>query len=61
MDYRKLLLKYIKHVEECEGIDFLDTTSNISFTEQELKELELLSEIDYYACSSCENNPCTCD
>lgn len=44
IDYRELLSKYIKHIEECEGTDFLDTTSNIIFTEQELKELELLSK-----------------
>lgn len=44
VDYKELLLKYIKHVEECEGTNFLDTTSYIIFTEQELKELELLSK-----------------
>lgn len=44
VDYRELLIKYIKHVEECEGTIFLDTTGYIIFTEQELKELELLSK-----------------
>jgi hypothetical protein len=43
IDYKELLIKYIKHVEECEGINFLDTIGN-TLTEEELKELELLSK-----------------
>jgi len=43
IDYKELLIKYIKHVEECEGTNFLDTIGN-TLIEQELKELELLTK-----------------
>lgn len=39
MDYRELLIKYIKHIEEFEGINYIHDTSNVNFTQEELEEL----------------------
>lgn len=47
MDYKKLLRKYIEHVIDSEGIDFISLGgihSQIEFTEEEQKELEAMSE-----------------
>lgn len=48
MSYKKLLQKYIKHVVDCEGSDFLlkanELYSNVKFTNEELVELEFLGE-----------------
>lgn len=46
IDYKELLKKYIKHVESCEGINFLSTSdfwmSDVNFTELEIKALNEL-------------------
>lgn len=50
IDYKELLIKYIKHVEMCEGINFISdigdpwTNSEIEFTEEEVSELNKLSK-----------------
>ena len=42
---RNLLSKYIQHVEECEGTNFIGSTfSEITFTDNELKLLRELAE-----------------
>lgn len=46
MDYRALLLQYIRFVRECEGVDFIDSRrseADVEFTNEEWQELELLS------------------
>lgn len=48
MDYRALLSKYMRHVAECEGIDFTDrlndhTASDVVFDEEEVRELTRIS------------------
>ena len=43
INYRELLKKYIKHVEECEGINFIDSWEG-DFSDDEAKELTKLSE-----------------
>lgn len=51
---KELLIKYIKHVEMTEGTDFIYETkeemriygSEIEFTEEEISELNKLSEIE---------------
>lgn len=50
IDYKELFIKYLRYVEECEGVNFItdlpkkppfvDTT----FTQEEWKELERLLE-----------------
>jgi hypothetical protein len=48
--FRKLLKKYMAHVTQVEGIDYLDhigdpwEQSNIPFTEEELVELKKISQ-----------------
>ena len=42
--YKDILEKYIKHVKDCEGVDFIACSSEIEFTEQETKTLLNLSE-----------------
>jgi len=50
VDYRLLLEKYIEHVSQCEGIDFIDSVnvgmgSDVVFTDSELTSLtELRNE-----------------
>lgn len=43
MDYRRLLLKYINHVGDCEGSTFIDKIgwppSDVEFTPEEEAEL----------------------
>lgn len=45
-DYRALLVKYIAHVVDCEGIDFLAEphTLNTRLTAEELKALNDLND-----------------
>jgi hypothetical protein len=46
MDHRELLLKYIRHVKDCEGVDFITKggdLSEIDFTPEEWAELEALA------------------
>ncbi len=48
IDYKELLEKYIKHVRYCEGVDFIDsydfmmTTKDVDFTDDEILALEIL-------------------
>jgi hypothetical protein len=43
--YKELLSKYIQHVEECEGTNFINCTfSEVNFTDNELKLLKELAE-----------------
>lgn len=47
MDYRELLVKYLVHVIDYEGTDFLDAgvgSTKVEFTEQELDELLILAK-----------------
>lgn len=49
MDYKELLKKYMQHVLDCEGTDFLFCASSggacdVEFTDEELEILEKLSE-----------------
>lgn len=46
IDYKKLFIKYIYHVEECEGINFIEhgAVYPAPFTEEEWKILNDLSE-----------------
>jgi hypothetical protein len=46
MNYETLLVKYIHHVEECEGTNFLLDWGRSSFTPEELAELNRLAEQD---------------
>jgi len=43
----ELLRKYIEHVSQCEGVDFIDKCnlyqSDVLFTDEEVKKLEELS------------------
>lgn len=51
MDYKALLIKYIRHVEECEGVNFIDHAGigntdplNVrELTPDEIAELKRLS------------------
>lgn len=48
MQYEDLLAKYILHVRQCEGIDFLDrlndhTGSDVAFTDEEVHTLQRLA------------------
>ena len=48
MDYRELLVKYMRHVAKCEGIDFTDrlndhTGSDVVFDKEEVQELTRIS------------------
>jgi hypothetical protein len=43
IDYKSLLKKYIKHVDNCEGTDFVDCVSVPFFTDDEILELKKLS------------------
>lgn len=43
--YKSLLEKYIHHVEQCEGVNFIEyLRSDIRFTEQEYEVLRSLAE-----------------
>lgn len=48
MDYKELLIKYIGHIIDCEGIDYTTRFDNpghtVEFTEEEKTELEHLAE-----------------
>lgn len=49
MDYEALLKKYMAHVIDCEGFDFLELANSggacdQEFTEEELEILEQISE-----------------
>ncbi|WP_430317949.1 hypothetical protein [Pseudomonas nitroreducens] len=49
MDYEQLLRKYIEHVRQSEGSDFLDRLnvsygSDVHFSEEEVSELDRLSK-----------------
>ena len=49
MDYKALLMKYMLHVEQCEGIDFTDRLNDawegeVQFTPEEVAELKRISE-----------------
>jgi len=51
MDYKLLLHKYMRHVTACEGISFVDHSpvfSEVSFSEEEKKELSEI-ETEVYA------------
>ena len=47
MDYKELLIKYIRHVGHCEGIDFLAKMHyyNSEFSDEEWEELQKLAEL----------------
>lgn len=51
MDYEELLKKYMRHVQDCEGITFVqqigDYMSEQEFTEQEKAVLEKLDDEIY--------------
>ncbi len=46
MDYRALLTKYINHVVDCEGVDFIEYGCPFTpeFSAEEWAELEALSQ-----------------
>jgi len=47
IDHKELLKKYIGHVVDCEGVEFIHCGNNHSevvFTEEEWRELELLAK-----------------
>jgi hypothetical protein len=45
MDYRALLVKYMEHVRECEGISFVGRLdSDVTFTPEEIEELESIEQ-----------------
>lgn len=48
IDYRELLMKYIEHVGECEGITFIRggrlQSSAVPFTDAEVEEMEKLDQ-----------------
>lgn len=48
IDYKKLLMKYIAHVGQCESVTYLESHfrgySDINFTDDEWNHLGLLSE-----------------
>lgn len=49
MDYEELLKKYIQHVIDCEGTDFIYLANtgarcSVDFTQEEIEVLEKLSE-----------------
>jgi len=50
MDYKDLLVRYIKHIVECEGVDFLSQSyineGDVEFSEDDINELKKLSK-DY--------------
>jgi hypothetical protein len=59
MDYRLLLLKYINHVGQAEGVTFIgdgrlnnDLNSDVMFTPEEVAELERLDAEEYPQVSS---------
>ena len=48
IDYKSLLKKYIKHVSDCEGIDFIDRInehqfSDVKFSDDESEKLKEFS------------------
>jgi hypothetical protein len=51
IDYKDLLNRYIKHVEHCEGIDYVShinhSCSDITFKDNEKELLESFSENEY--------------
>jgi hypothetical protein len=49
IDYKILLEKYVDHVKECEGVDFIlfgNDQSNIDFSDEEWNELKIISSIN---------------
>jgi len=53
LDHKLLLRKYIEHVAECEGVDFImycndHTHSGVKFSDAEVAELELLKKEGYH-------------
>lgn len=44
-DYRELLIKYIEHVGQCEGVNFIgqNDMSSVNFSKDETGELKKLS------------------
>lgn len=40
LDWQELLVKYMNHVVDCEGDDFLNHTSEIEFDAEEIKALK---------------------
>jgi hypothetical protein len=44
IDYKELLKKYIQHIVNCEGIDFLDHFGQVIFTDDERKILNDISK-----------------
>lgn len=48
MDYRELLMKYIAHVGDCEGITYVhhigQRSDSVKFTEDEKAELKRLDD-----------------
>ncbi len=46
VDYRKLLSKYLEHVNELEGVTFIHNTgeSNVDFSEEEIAELRIIDK-----------------
>ena len=49
IDYKTLLEKYVDHVKECEGVDFIlfgQDKSDIDFSKEEWDELKRISSIN---------------
>lgn len=48
MDYKTLLEKYMKHVQDCEGINFLPVEwyymSEVEFTQEEKDALQAIND-----------------
>lgn len=44
MDYRDLLVRYMAHVGEMEGVDFTRQLNNKLFTDEEIEELKQISK-----------------
>jgi hypothetical protein len=43
-DYKDLLKRYIRHIIDCESIDYLDHDSDQVFTDEETNEMNEMSE-----------------
>ena len=48
MDYRQLLIKYINHIGNMEGISYIERfekdMKSVGITDEEIKELKILDE-----------------
>jgi hypothetical protein len=52
LDYRSMLARYIHHVSEEEGVDFLDSRrgvcSDVQWTDEEWAEIQDLRTVEYH-------------